>query len=199
MVKAWVVAGAALLAAAVQAAEIEGVKVADTITLTRGGPELVLNGAGVRHRLGVIKVYVGGLYLAQKSADPGTILADAGPKRIFMHILADEVTAQDLVSSLNTALHDNLPPAEFALIEKRLRALNAAMNSLKTLQRGAVVFLDYVPGSGTRVIVNGKEQTIIAGDDFFRAMLRIWIGKKPVDGRLRDAMLGGSSSAFKLF
>src|SRR5512141_1824810 len=106
MVRHWFVAGAILFAAAAQAAEIEGVKLADKITLVRGGPELVLNGAGVRHRLGLLKVYVGGLYLARKSADADAILADGGPKRVLMHILADEVTARDFVSSLNTALHD---------------------------------------------------------------------------------------------
>jgi len=31
------------------------------------------------------------------------------------------------------------------------------------------------------VTVNGEEQLTIAGDDFFRAMLRIWLGNKPVD------------------
>jgi hypothetical protein len=43
---------------------------------------------------------------------------------------------------------------------------------------------------GTRVIVEGQERITIPGEDFFRAMLHIWIGNKPVDGRLRDAMLG---------
>jgi hypothetical protein len=194
----WLLALAALMTAA-HAADIEGVKLADRITLTSKGPELVLNGAGVRHKLGVMKIYIGGLYLLTKTNDRDAILADAGPKRIFMHILADEVTGQELIASMNTALHDNLPPAEFALIDKRVRALNATMNAVKTLKRGGVVFLDYIPGSGTRVTVNGEEQLTIAGDDFFRAMLRIWLGNKPVDGRLRDAMLGGSTGLFKLF
>jgi hypothetical protein len=50
--------------------------------------------------------------------------------------------------------------------------------------------LDYIPEIGTRVTVNGEEKMTIPGEDFFRAMLTIWIGNKPVDGRLRDAMLG---------
>jgi hypothetical protein len=195
---AWAI-GLAALAAVATGAEIEGVRLAERITLTTGGPELVLNGAGVRHKLGMLKVYVGALYLAGKSGDRDAILADAGPKRILMHIVADEVTGKDLIASMNAALHDNVPPAEYALIDKRVRMLNATMNALKVVKRGSTVALDYVPGSGTRVVVNGEEQVTIAGDDFFRAMLRIWLGNKPVDGRLRDAMLGGSSSLFRLF
>jgi hypothetical protein len=61
-----------------------------------------------------------------------------------------------------------------------------------------VVHLDYLPDVGTRVVVDGQERITIPGEDFFRAMLHIWIGDKPVDGRLRDAMLGKSSGG-KLF
>jgi hypothetical protein len=189
----------AALTGAAHGAEIEGVTIADRITLSASGPELVLNGAGVRHKLGVMKVYIGGLYLAAKTSDRDAILADAGPKRIFMQIVAEEVTGEEMIASMNGALHDNIAPAEYALIDKRVRALNAAMTAAKTLNRGTIVFLDYLPGTGTRFTVNGEEKLTIAGDDFFRAMLRIWLGNKPVDGRLRDAMLGGSSSFFRLF
>jgi hypothetical protein len=32
----------------------------------------------------------------------------------------------------------------------------------------------------------------IPGEDFYRALLRIWLGEKPVDGELKQAMLGGA-------
>jgi hypothetical protein len=72
------------------------------------------------------------------------------------------------------------------------------MSEVGMLKKGGVVLLDYLPGAGTRITVNGQERITIKGEDFFQALLRIWIGKKPVDGRLRDAMLGGSSG-FRLF
>ena len=73
------------------------------------------------------------------------------------------------------------------------------MSTIKVIKRGSVVFLDYLPGTGTRVTVNGEEKITIPGADFFPAMLQIWIGQTPVDGRLRDAMLGGAPRASKLF
>ena len=184
-------AGAALWLPA-RAVEIEGVKIDDKVVLSSGGPELVLNGAGVRHKLAFFKVYVGSLYLTKKIADNEAIFADPGPKRVSMHILSNEVTASDLIASMNHALAANLVPHELALLEKRIRDLNTMMSSLKSISKGGVVLLDYIPDVGTRVTVNGEEKLTIPGEDFFRAMLHIWIGDKPVDGRLRNAMLGGT-------
>lgn len=181
-----------------ESVEIEGVKVEDKTTLGTGGPQIVLNGAGVRHRMAFIKVYVGALYLSAKKTTREDVLADPGPKRVSMHVLIDELTAKELIASLNNALAANHIPAELALIESRIRDLNRMMSSVGVLKKGGVVFLDYLPGSGTRVTVNGEEKITIQGEDFFQALLRIWIGKKPVDGRLRDAMLGGAGG-FRLF
>lgn len=189
---------AAALSSAALAMEIEGVSLPDRITLSKDGPELVLNGAGVRHKLMAVKVYVGALYLTAKSKDAEKILADPGPKRVSMHVLADELTAKALIASLNDAIAANHIPAEIALIEGRLRHLNRMMSSIGVLKRGGVVHIDFIPGSGTRINVNGVDKLLIPGDDFFPPLLRIWLGKKPVDGRLRDAMLGGSGG-FRLF
>lgn len=182
----------------VLAAEIEGIRLEEKITLGNGGQQLVLNGAGIRHKIVMLKVYVGALYLSAKNTNAEKVILDAGPKRVAMHILADEVTAKDFIASLNNALAANHIPAELALIEGRIRALNRMMHSVGTLKKGGVVYLDYLPGLGTRVTVNGEAKITIKGEEFFQSLLRIWIGKKPVDGRLRDAMLGGGEG-FKLF
>ena len=190
--------GLAIIGGRAGAVEIEGVKVAEKVTLGKGGPELVLNGAGVRHKLMTVQMYVGALYLTSEKKSAEDVLADPGPKRVLMHVLKDELTAKELIASLNDAIAANHIPAEIALVEKRLRDLNRMMSSIGVLKRDGVVFIDFLPGVGTRIIVNGEEKITIPGDDFFRALLRIWIGKKPVDGRLRDAMLGGGGG-FRLF
>jgi hypothetical protein len=177
----------------VRAADIEGVRVEDRIALP-GGTALVLNGAGVRTKLAFAKLYVGALYLPAKQAAAEAILKDGGAKRVAMHVLADEITAKELVASLNNALAANHIPMELALIEARLRQLNDMMLKVGVLKKGAVVTLSYLPASGTHIHINSEERLVVKGEDFFRAMLRIWIGDKPVDGRLRDAMLGGDGS-----
>ena len=55
----------AVITISAAAAEIEGVKLADKLRVSDAGPELILNGAGVRTRV-FFKVYVGALYLQKK-------------------------------------------------------------------------------------------------------------------------------------
>ena len=188
----------AALPLAAAAAEVEGVKIEEKVRLGKSGPELVLNGAGVRHKLAFFKIYVGALYLAAKGTNAEDIIKDPGAKRVLMHVIADEISASEWIASLNNSLAANHIPAELALIESRIRDLNAMMSAVGALKKGAVVLLDYIPGMGTRITVDGQEKIIVKGEDFFQALLRIWIGRKPVDGRLRDAMLGGTGE-FRLF
>lgn len=193
-----VLAALAVMSGRVGAADVEGVQVEDAIVLVKGGPRVVLNGAGVRHKLAFIKLYVGALYLQARNTRADEILADPGAKRVAMHVLVDSLTARELIASLNNALAANHIPAELALIEGRIQELNRMMTSIGTISKGGTVLLDYLPGQGTRITVNGEERITIKGEEFFRALLRIWIGARPVDGRLRDAMLGGGSG-FRLF
>ena len=194
---AGLIAGLALFSVTARAADIEGVRVEEQIT-PPGGQQLVLNGAGVRTKLAFMKLYVGALYLPEKRTNPEEIIKNAGAKRVLMHVLADELTAKELIASLNNALAANHIPAELALIESRLRDLNRMMGTVGVLKKGNTVLLDYVPDTGTRITINGEEKIVIKGEDFFQAMLRIWIGNKPVDGGLRRAMLG-DAGGFRLF
>ena len=70
------------------------------------------------------------------------------------------------------------------------------MSAIKVIKKGSVVNIDYVPDVGTRISIDGQQKLVLVGEEFFRALLHIWIGNKPVDGRLRDAMLGRPSRLF---
>ena len=171
------------------AAEIEGVKLADKVRVSDAGPELILNGAGIRTRV-FIKVYVGALYLPQKAGNTQAVLADAGPKRIAMHMLRD-LTAEQLFSALNDGLKNNHAPGDLAMLEPQVKQLEGIFNALKAAKNGEVILLDYLPGAGTRITVNGDSKGTIAGDEFYRALLRVWLGDQPADAGLKKAMLGG--------
>lgn len=78
-----------------------------------------------------------------------------------------------------------------ATLKGPLDELSAIMSALGEAKKGSVIALDFVPGSGTRVLVNGATQgKPIAGDEFYRALLRIWLGDRPVDGDLKKGLLG---------
>lgn len=186
----WMVAWAlmAALGTAV-AAEVAGVKLEDKVSVQPGGPELVLNGAGVRTRF-MIKIYVAGLYLGEKKTAAADAIAQGGPKRVSMTLLRD-LKAEQLVSALNEGMEKNNPPAEMAKLKPQVGELTQIMSSLGEAKKGDVIALDFLPDTGTRVSVNGEARgKPIAGADFYRALLRVWLGDDPVEDSLKKAMLG---------
>jgi hypothetical protein len=190
----------ALLAAALYTAnafpfEVEGVKFDDSVTLPGTHAPLTLNGAGVRHKLVFSKLYVCALYLERKLKEAEGVFADTGAKRVAIHTLSD-LTGAELVTSINHALEANLLPYELAMIEKRMHEFNHALGAIKVIRSGTVVNIDYVPGTGTHITVDGEERIVVPGADFYRGLLHVWIGATPVDGRLRDALLGAPSRLF---
>ncbi len=72
------------------------------------------------------------------------------------------------------------------------------MNALKEAKKGDVILLDYLPDSGVNLTVNAQPQgKPIPGEDFQRALLRIWLGDKPSNPDLKKGMLGGRPPALR--
>ena len=169
------------------AAEVAGVKVDERVKL--GSSELQLNGAGIRTRL-IFKVYVGALYLPEKKSSAAEVLALGGAKRVSMTLLRD-LTARQLTDALEEGIRANSSEAELAALKERIDALVATMNEIGSAKEKTVITLDFLPESGTRVTVDGEARgKPVPGEDFFVALLRIWLGEKPVDADLKKAMLG---------
>jgi len=172
-----------LVAAPAFAAEVAGVKIDEQTRV--GSAELVLKGAGLRKRF-FLQVYAMGLYVADRNADPVT---QPGAKRIAIHMLRD-VDADQFVGALSDGIRDNHSEAEARALEPRVAQLGAIIAALKEAKKGMLITLDGVPG-GTLVSVDGKPAgKPIEGEDFYRALLRIWLGDKPVQDDLKKALLG---------
>jgi Chalcone isomerase-like len=177
-------------AQAALALEVAGVKVDERVRL--GGSELQLNGAGIRTRI-IFKVYVGALYLPARKSTAADILALDGPKRVSMTMLRD-LSAAQLIDALELGIRDNHTEAELAGLRERIDALAAVMKEIGGAKEKVVITLDFLPGTGTLVMLDGVPRgKPIPGEDFYRALLRIWIGEKPVDSDLKEAMLGGKN------
>lgn len=173
-----------LWALPVSALEVAGVNVAGTAKV--GASELVLNGAGIRTRV-VFKVYVGALYLAEKTSAAAEALAQKGSKRVALTLLRD-LSAQQLTEAFDNGIQANISAAEIEALKPRIAELLSLFTDGK---KGDVIVLDFVPESGTSVSLNGQAKgKSIPGEDFYRALLRIWLGDKPVDGDLKKGMLG---------
>ena len=168
----------------VSALELAGVNVADKAKV--GASELVLNGAGIRTRA-IFKVYVGALYLTEKKAAAADVLAQKGAKRVALTMLR-ELSAQQLNEAFDGGIQANHSAAEVEAMKPRIAELLSLFTDGK---KGDVILIDFLPESGTVVSVNGAAKgKPIPGEDFYRALLRIWLGDKPVDGDLKKGLLG---------
>ena len=185
--KRWLALILLLCALPVSALEVAGVKLADKARV--GAEELVLNGAGIRTKV-FFKVYVAALYMAEKKTVAAEALAQKGAKRVSLTLLRD-LSAQQLNEALESGIHANNSAADLEAMKVRITELLALLADGK---EGYVILLDFLPGTGTVVTLNGAVKgKPIPGEDFYRALLRIWLGDKPVDDGLKKAMLGGAS------
>jgi long-chain acyl-CoA synthetase len=167
------------------AAEVAGVKVDDSIKV--GSSELVLNGAGLRSKL-FIKVYVGALYVGQRTGTPNAIYDSPQPRRMVMRMLRD-LDADTLSSALDDGLTSNHSPAELAQLKAQADQLAGIMKGIGKAREGDTLAIDF-SADGIAVSLNGEPRGKIAGAGFAKALLKVWLGDKPVDASLKKALLG---------
>lgn len=175
----------ALLAGPVSAdTTVGGVKIPDSVTLA--GEKLDLFGAGLRKKL-FIKVYAGALYVAGSIDNPDQLSSTDHSKSMRMTIIHSKIAAKKVRNAWTDGLKDNLSNDKFTVIKDRLDRFNRLFPDLK---EGDVVEMNYQPGKGTEVVLNGKSRGSIEGDDFFSSLLLVWIGDKPADKNLKKGILG---------
>ena len=149
---------------------------------------LELNGAGLRTRLG-FKVYAMGLYLRAPLAEAGAILADKGEKRIRIVPIRD-LEAKQFGDALQAGLEKNHDAAALAALKPATDALLAALAAVGEVKAGTEIVLDRLGSGATRLLVDAKQQgEDIADTAFYPALLRIWLGERPADSALREALL----------
>jgi hypothetical protein len=187
-----VAAGAAALPCAlpgaVRAAEIEGLRLDEATRV--GGKELQLNGFGLRSVF-IIKGYVAALYLPERARNAAVVLGAKGPKRLQIRPLR-EVEAESFVKALNEGLRENHSDTQLQRFADRQVLLEQTMAQLGTARKGDVINFDFSPDSGTIVAINGTPRgQPIPGEDFYQAVLRIFLGDHPVDRDLKRGLLGG--------
>ncbi len=154
-----------------------------------GASDLKLNGAGIRSRF-FINVYAVGLYLGDRKTTPADAIASPGVKRLQLQLLRD-LTATQFVDALVESFRNNNEGADTEPLKGKLEELKASMLSINAAKKGDIIHLDWLPEQGTRITLNDKAiGRDIAGEDFYRALMKIWLGPKAVQDSLKDALLG---------
>lgn len=154
-----------------------------------GGQSLVLNGKATRTVWG-FPVYHVGLFLEERNSDGAAIMtADRGAKRIHMNMLR-AVEKKDFMATVRENVDQNLTVAEKETYAAELAAYLGHLEKGGDIQPGRIITIDYVPGQGTVLGLDGREVGTIAGHDFYHVMLRLWIGR-PLQASIKEGLLGG--------
>jgi hypothetical protein len=177
-----------LVAGAAPAAELEGVRLDDRVQVD--GQALELNGMAVRTRY-YFKVYVAGLYLPTRMTSASRAIDGEGAKRIVLVMMRD-ATAEQFLESVRFGLDANHTAGELERIRPQTDALFSKIRAIGEARLGTHVVLDYAPSrNATTLAVDGAVQGApMEGADFFRALLRIWLGERPAQADLKRLLLG---------
>ena len=153
------------------------------------GQVLWLNGTGLRAWLW-LKGYAAGLYLGQHAASAEAVVAQAGAKRLQLRMLMD-VPADEFIKAFHQGIERNNTPDLQASLAERAARFDALLQPLGELHKGDAVNLDFVPGQGLLFWHNGRQLgAAIPGEDFYSALLRVFVGEHVSDERLRAGLLG---------
>lgn len=180
---------AALLALPVMAQTVEVAGVKYDSSLDVGGHKLQLNGAGIRYKA-VFKVYTAGLYMTAAAGSTEAVVSNTGAKRLHIQMLR-EIDGNELGKLFTKGIEQNATREEFAKSINGIMRIADVFSTRQKLATGDHFSVDYIPGTGTRVLVNGKPTgDVIKEPEFYNVFLKIWLGKSPADDQLKDALLG---------
>ena len=182
----------AVLHCSVHAAEMEGVHLDDRVQVD--GQDLQLNGIALRTRYAFFNVYVAGLYLPQKASTAAAAIDSHGAKRIVLAMVRD-ASADQFLESIDAGLRANNSDAQLAEVKVQTEELYTKIRGVREARNGMRIVLDYASSSrGTTLFIDGAAQGgPMAGEAFYRALLRIWLGERPVQEDLKKALLGAPS------
>lgn len=156
------------------------------------GQALQLNGTGLR-ALRIFKAYAAALYLPQRATTADAVVAQAGAKRLQIRMLWG-VPAAEFVKAFDLGVKRNHPPEVQARLAERVARFDALLAPLGKIASGDTVNLDFQPGQGLVFSLNGRTVGApIPGDDFYDALLRVFIGEQVSDDKLRAGLLGQPS------
>ena len=156
-------------------------------SLKAGENTVNLNGGGIRKKL-FFKLYVGGLYLAEKSSDQKAIINTDSPMAVKLQITSGMISSENMSEAILEGFEKSTGGNMAPLKSK----IDAFVNTFKKSEivEGNVFDIVYIPGKGVESYKNGKLQSTIDGMSFKKALFGIWLGDEPADENLKEAMLG---------
>ncbi|MCF8278212.1 MAG: chalcone isomerase family protein [Flavobacteriales bacterium] len=156
-------------------------------SIKAGSVNVNLNGGGIRKKV-FFKLYVGGLYLSDKSSDASAIVNADKPMAVKLQITSGMISSENMSEAILEGFENSTGGKTEPLKAKITEFVNTFKK--EEIVEGNVFDIVYVPGKGVESYKNGKLQGTVEGLDFKKALFGIWLGAKPADEDLKTAMLG---------
>ncbi len=172
-------------AAAFAGPEIAGVAVSDSVSY--GGKQYSLNGAGIRKKL-VLKLYVGSLYAEKKITDEKEVLRGPVSSVIRLDIISGIITSKLMKETVQEGF-DKAMDGDTSSLQDRIDSFIAVFSD--EISKGDSFIFVSVPGKGVTAYKGDKELVVINDDRFREVLFTIWLGSDPADKNLKKEMLGG--------
>jgi hypothetical protein len=166
--------------------EIAGVHYEPSVQVE--GQTLQLNGSGLSYKA-LQKVYTIGLYTKRKSSKAEEILSMEGPKQLKFVMLVP-MRIDELGKLIARGIEANSARDEFLQLIPSAVDMGRTFSKLRRLTPGDNVAIEWVPGRGTVFYLNGQPSGLPMGQqNFYNAVLKVWIGKNPTTVDLKNALL----------
>lgn len=153
--------------------------------LSANSEYLMLNGGGLREKLGFLDLYVGALYLPVKSNEAEEIVLSDTPMAIRIVIVSELVTRDRFIEALEEGF-DNTSVGNYTA--KDIQNFKEFLSD--PFEPNDEILLSYDPEWGTLLSKNGEARGGFIGRAFKQALFAIWLGDKPAQGSLKKRMLG---------
>jgi len=177
-----IVLGLALLAGSVAAPAggVDGMEFPNQAPSSDGQGHLMLAGSATLQR-NFVPFYGAALYVPASVRSVEQLLGGLSPCRIQLVWLTPEMDSDAVREywrkALEAAAGDEQAGRVHGQIERLVQAMPAA-------QRGQRLVFDYVPDAGMKVLVDDRPLVQLAGVEFNRSVLAVWLGATaPADFR----------------
>ena len=175
------------IAGGIAAAEVAGIQIEDSTTVA--GTPLVLNGAGLRTKL-MLKIYVVGLYVPAKTTSADAVIHAKGPQLVRL-VMKRDLGAATVWDAFDEGIQANSSPAELAAIKSELAQIEKLFKDLGEVKEKDVIDVGFAPDGNTTVTYQKQPKGTIQSANLQKALLKIWLGPKPVQKDLKEALLKG--------
>jgi len=172
---------------AAMASELAGITLEDKIRLDN--QDLYLNGAGVRSKA-IFQVFVAALYLSEKKTQAAEVLALSTAKRMQIIMLRD-ISAERFGQNFMEGLKHNVSKEQKSKIIDQMIRLGEMFSKVPEFRKGDKLTVDWLPDTGTVIMINGKKTMDSLPDPlFYNALLKLWLGENTAQDSLKRQLLG---------